>query len=167
MDFKTNEGVIELFKSINSIGNENCFFVTFKDSSKEGAKAGALGAVGGLLGAASSFANGIVEGIEGYDGLLINQTERGLAIIPLRNQGVLLTLKFDKMEPQLDKATFIPNENIKEIIVKNFNIFNKKMQKVKIILENEKNLHLLARITEPTIPYQESNFAKFMNKYKK
>ena len=31
MDFKTIDGAMEIFKSLNCIGNENCIFVTFKE----------------------------------------------------------------------------------------------------------------------------------------
>lgn len=166
MDFKTNEGVIEIFKSLNCIGNDNCFFVSFKDTNREGFKAGALGAVGGALGAAAAFATGVVEGIEGFDGLLINATEKGLGLVPLSVKGVQLMLNADKMEPQLDRFVFIANENIEDISVKNFNVFNKKTQKVHIKLKGGTTIHQLAHVSEKAIPYQETNFAKFMNKYK-
>ena len=47
--------------------------------------------------------------------------------------------------------------------MKNFYIFNKKTQKVKIKIKGGKTLHQLARKVEKTIPYQEENFAKFMD----
>ncbi len=167
MDFKTNEGVMEIFRNLNGLGTENCIFVAFKDTTKQGMKYGALGgAVGGAIAAAAAFSSGVIEGLEGFDGLLINQTESGLGIIPLKNKGIQLMLNPDKMEAQIDKYSFIPNENIEEIIVKNFNIFNKKAQKIKLKIGG-KTLDLMARINEKTIPYQEANFTKFMNKYKK
>lgn len=166
MDFKTNEGVIEIFKSLNCIGNDNCFFVSFKDTNREGFKAGALGAVGGALGAAAAFATGVVEGIEGFDGLLINATEKGLGLVPLSVKGVQLMLNADKMEPQLDRFVFIANENIEDISVKNFNVFNKKTQKIHIKLKGGTTIHQLVHVSEKAIPYQETNFDKFMNKYK-
>lgn len=165
MDFKTNEGVKELFKNLNCIGNENCFFVTFKNTNREGMKYGALGAVGGALGAAAAFGTGFVEGLQGFDGLLINATEKGLGIIPLSNKGIQMVLKPEKMEPQIDRYVFVPNEEIEEISVKKFNIFNKKTQKVVIKLNGGATLHQLAHTVEKSIPYQESNFAQFMNKY--
>lgn len=166
MNFKTNDGVMEIFKNLNCIGNENCFFLTFKDTNREGFKYGALGAVGGVIGAAAAFATGVVEGIEGFDGLLINATEKGLGLVPLSVKGVQLMLNADKMEPQLDRFVFIENENIEDISVKNFNVFNKKTQKVHIKLKGGVTIHQLAHVSEKAIPYQEANFAKFMNKYK-
>ena len=35
MDFKTIDGAMEIFKSLNCIGNDNCIFVTFKDTNRE------------------------------------------------------------------------------------------------------------------------------------
>ena len=67
------------------------------------------------------------------------------------------------MEPQLDRFVFISNENIDSIIIKNFSFLNKKTQKVKIKIKGGKTLHQLARKVEKTIPYQEENFAKFMD----
>ena len=165
MDFKTNEGVMELFRSVNGIGNDNCFFVTFKNTNREGMKYGALGVVGGTLGAAASFATGVLDGIEGYDGLLINQTEKGLGIIPLKKNGMQLVLSPEKMEPEIESYVFVPNEQVEGIEIKNFNIFNKKTKKVNIKFK-EKTLYQLAHVAEKGIPYQEANFAKIMQLYK-
>ena len=167
MDFKTLEGAMEIFKSLNCIGNENCIFVTFKDTNREGLKYGALGAVGGAIaGAAASFSNGMLEGIQGFDGMLINLTEAGLAIIPLSQKGVKWTMNIEKMEPQLDRFVFVANENIESIIIKNFSFLNKKTKKVKIKLKDGMVLHQLARVAEKSIPYQEGNFSRFMDKCK-
>lgn len=163
MDFKTIEGAMEIFRNLNCIGNDNCIFVTFKDTNREGFKYGALGAVGGAIAGAAAFSNGMLNGIEGFDGLLINCTELGLGIVPLKSNGVQLVLKVEKMEPQLDRFVFISNENIDSIIIKNFSFLNKKTQKVKIKIKGGKTLHQLARKVEKTIPYQEENFAKFMD----
>ena len=117
MDFKTIDGAMEIFKSLNCIGNENCIFVTFKDTNREGLKYGALGAVGGAIaGAAASFSNGMLAGIQGFDGMLINLTETGLGIIPLKSKKIQLTLKIDNMEPLLDRfnRSWISNKKKKK-----------------------------------------------------
>lgn len=170
MDFKTNEGVVELFKSINCIGNENCFFITFKDTNREGIKYGLMGGAAGTLGgaiagAASSFSSGFLDGIENYSGFIINATDKGLGMIPLNTKGISLTLKLDKMEPLIDKYFFIPYEEVEKIIVKKFSIFNKSTQKVKIKLKMGKTLHLIARVVEKNVPYHNASFPNFMNKY--
>ena len=167
MDFKTNDGVINIFRSLNCIGTHNCYFVTFKDTNSEAFKYGAMGAVGGALGAVAAFTQGMVEGMQNYDGLLINQTELGLGIVPLVTQGIQLMLNPDKMVAEPNRFFFIPNEYIASIIVKKFNIFNKKTQKVRIKLTDGSEFKLLAHISEKNIPYQESNFANFMSKYSK
>ena len=129
MNFKTLEGAMEIFKSLNCIGNENCIFVTFKDTNREGLKYGALGAVGGAIaGAAASFSNGMLAGIQGFDGMLINLTETGLGIIPLKSKKIQLTLKIDNMEPLLDRFVFVANENVESIIIKNFSFLNELTQ---------------------------------------
>ena len=166
MNFKTLEGAMEIFKSLNCIGNENCIIVTFKDTNREGFKYGALGAVGGVVGAAASFSNGMLEGIQGFDGMLINLTETGLGIIPLKSKKIQLTLKIDNMEPLLDRFVFVANENIESIIIKNFSFLNKKTKKVKIKLKDGMVLHQLARVVEKSIPYQEGNFFFFFFKCK-
>ena len=142
MNFKTIDGAMEIFKSLNCIGNENCIFVTFKDTNREGFKYGALGAVGGAIaGAAASFSNGMLAGIQGFDGMLINLTETGLGIIPLKSKKIQLTLKIDNMEPLLDRFVFVANENVESIIIKNFSFLNKKTKKVKIKLKDGMVLH--------------------------
>ena len=167
MDFKTNDGVVNIFRNLNCIGMDNCYFVTFKDTNSEAFKYGAMGAVGGALGAAAAFSQGMVDGMQNYDGLLINQTENGLGIIPLVTKGVQLMLNPDKMEANIDRFFFIPNQYITSITVKKFNIFNKKTQKVGISLTDGTEFKLLAHVSEKNIPYQELNFNKFMNKYSK
>lgn len=175
-NFKTLEGAMEMFQNNNCIGTENCIFTTFKDTNADGIKAGAAGAIGGAVGGAvAAFAGGMISGfdegqlqkINGYDGLLINMTENGLGLIQLNVKGMQLMLNVDKMEANPNNFVFISNDNIEEITVKKFNIFNKKVQRIKIVLKGGKTLRLLARVNEKTIPYQESNFAKFMNKYSK
>jgi len=164
MDFKTNDGAINIFRSLNCLGMDNCYFVTFKDTNAEAFSYGAMGAVGGALGAAA-FTQGMVAGMQNYDGLLINQTENGLGVIPLVNKGIQLMLNPDKMVADTNRFFFIPNEYIVSIIVKKFNIFNKKTQKVRIKLTDGTEFKLLAHVSEKNIAYQESNFAKFMSKY--
>ena len=126
MNYKTYEEVLEIFKGVNCAGNENIIFVTHKDSNKEAAKYVGFGAIGGAV---AAFSQGIIDGIDGFDGLLINATDKGLGIIPLRAKGIQLLINISNMEPQLYSYFFIPYEKIEDITIKNFNIFNKKIQK--------------------------------------
>ena len=175
-NFKTLEGAMEMFKNNNCLGTENCIFATFKDTNADGMKAGAAGAIGGAVGGAiAAFASGMastlqdgsLQNLNGFEGMLINQTENGLGLIPLNVKGVQLMLNIDKMEADPSKFVFVSNDNIEEITVKKFNIFNKKVQRVKIVIKGGTTLRLLAHVSEKNISYQESNFAKFMNKYSK
>ncbi len=171
MDFRNIEGAEELFRSVNGIsdGSNNIFFA-FKNTNREGMKAGLAG---GMIGAGlpgiiiskvavtdSVVLNG------SFAALLINQTERGLGIIPMDQKGLQLTLNVNKLVPDTENYIFIENEAISEIKVKNFSFLNKKLQKVNISIGKIK-LYLLARVAEKDIPYQEKNFAVFMDKYKK
>ncbi len=171
-DFRTLEGASALFQSVDGISVQNNIFVVFKNTTREGMKAGLAGGLaGGLLSAGlpgvivktGKAAETVLEGK--FTGLLINQTENGLGIIPMHQKGLQLTLNADKLEPEPENYIFIGNEAISEIKVKNFNIFNKKVQKVNIAVDKYK-LYLMARISEKSIPYQQENFAKFMDQYK-
>lgn len=167
-DFKNYDGVVNLFRSVNCIGRENCFFVTFKNTSRESFKYGALGVVGvGISAAVSTFSSGMVKSIDAYEGLLFNQTEMGLGIIPLSQKSVQMFLNVDKLEAHPECFIFIPNQYIESIIVKNFNIFNKKMQKINIKLTDGYTFYQLARLKEKSVNYQETEFRRFMDRYKK
>lgn len=171
-DYKTLEGASELFQSVDGLSVQNNIFLVYKNTTREGMKAGLAGGLaGGLMSAGlpgviiktGKAAETVLEGK--FTGLLINQTENGLGIIPMHQKGLQLTLNADKLEPEPENYIFIGNEAISEIKIKNFNIFNKKVQKVNIFVDKYK-LYLMARISEKNIPYQQENFTKFMNQYK-
>ena len=174
-NIKTLGNALELFRTKNWIGNDNCIFLAYKDNSADGAKAGAAGVLGGAIGGAiGAFAAGMEQGMNAkelglgvYAGLLINQTEYGLGIFPLYNKGIALTLNIDKMELDSEKFIIIKNEELQNITVKNYNIFNKKMQKIIITLKNGTTLKLMAKINEKQIPYQQENMTKLMGRYGK
>ena len=165
-DFRTLEGATALFQSVDGISAQNNIFVVFKNTNREGMKAGLAGGMmaAGLPGIIIRNGNAAGAVLGGnFTGLLINQTEKGLGIIPMHQKG--LQLNADKLEPEPENYIFIGNEAISEIKVKNFNIFNKKVQKVNIAVDKYK-LYLMARISEKNIPYQQENFTKFMDQYK-
>ena len=162
MNYNTYEEVNEIFRKVNCIGNDNCFFVTYKNPNST--SAAMFGAVGGLV---SGMANAMSDDIEKSEGFIINLTEQGLGLIPLKNKGMQMVINVAKMEPQLDKFLFVPNDKIEFIEVKNFNFLNKKLQKVNIKIQGLKTLYQVARIKEKDIAYQEDNVTKLMEKYKK
>ncbi len=157
-EFDTIEKCLELFKSVNCIGNNNCIFVTYKDTSKSVGPSAVLG------GAAGSMVNGMEYP---YDALLINQTENGIGMFILNQPGVPFTYKLDKMILQKDKFIFYKNEDIKDIKVKKFALLNNKKKSIFIITNDNKKHVLYADVDEKRLPYHNENFAKFVQKYSK
>ena len=173
-EFNSLDKIVYLFRSVNCMGNENCYFICYKDTTAEGMKAGVIGGaiggaglIGGAIASAVMSANsGNVSILEKFDGYLINWTDFGVGIIPLKYQGKMVTLNPSKMHPQMDSFTYIPKENLESVVVKNFNIFNSKVKKIKIKIAGiDSKLELMANVKEKLIPYQESNFAKFLDMY--
>lgn len=171
-DFKTLEGVLSLLKQGKCTGKENCMILAYKDTSHDSMKYGALGgAVGALGGAAltamagaTAFLDGAAKAIGNFDGLIINQTEKGLGFLPLTAKGIQWTLRPDKLSPKMEGATFIEADQIKFVKIKKYNIFNKKVQKIRIKI-GDKTIYLMARLNERGIEYQEENLKKLMEKY--
>ena len=145
--FNTLEKVEELFKSKNYYEEENNIFVAYKDLQKS---------------------NGMVSGMEyPYEGLIINETNKGLAMIPLKQKGLVLTQSMSKMEIDTTKEViFIPKENIVSITIKNFALLNSKTKRMSIKTTDNKNYLLFAKLVEKEIPYQQENFAKFIENNK-
>lgn len=168
-DFKTLDGAAELFKQVDGLGNSNNIFITLKNTTREGMKYGIAGGMAAGIGV-GILATGNSETIFGnnFDALLVNQTEKGLGLIPMHSKKIVLTnVKVENLEPDLEEYAFIANDSIKEIKVKNFSFLNKKVQTIKIKVGDKNTLHLIARKQEKHLPYQEENFGKFMAQYKK
>lgn len=150
-EFNTLEKVKELFRSVNCEGSENCYFIAFKNSVK----------------AKSGFKGGMEYP---YNALLINATENGLGIFylnPEKMSDFLFAANISKLKITENSYFFIPNENIREIKVKRFSIFNSKVKSLTIKTNDNKNHELLVNINESLIPYHNENFATFANKYEK
>lgn len=147
-EFNTIEKVRELFGSINALGNDNTFFVASQDKQK---------------------VSGMAAGMEyPYDGLLINDNENGISMFYLKAGALsgLITLSSpSKMTLNKEGYIFIPRENISEIIIKKFALFNSKTKRIEINTKDGKSHKLYANIEEKDFPYQKENFAKFMEKY--
>ena len=159
-EFNTIEKCLELFKSVNCIGNENLIFFTYKDTAKSAGTAAMLG------GAVGALASGMINGAEyPYDGLLINKTENGIGMFMVRQPGVPLTYKLEKMELQKDQFIYYKNEDIKEIKIKKFALLNNKKKSIFITTNDKKRYVLCAKINEPNLPYHNDNFSKFAEKY--
>jgi len=149
-EFNTIEKVEELFKSINAIGKDNTYFLACQDKQK---------------------VSGMAQGMEyPYDGLLINDNEKGITMFYLKAGALsgLFTLSTpSKMTLEKEKHIFIPATDIKEIIIKNFALFNSKTKRIEINTIDGKSHKLYANIEEKDFPYQKDNFAKFIEKYSK
>lgn len=147
-EFNTIEKVKELFESINVKGNDNIYFVVSQDKEK---------------------VSGMVAGMEyPYDGLLINDNENGITMFYLKAgplSGLFTLSNPSKMKLDKDNHIFIPKENIKEIIIKKFALFNSKTKRIEINTTDGKSHKLYANIEEKDFPYQKENFAKFIEKY--
>ena len=94
-EFNTIEKVKELFESIEGWGSENLFFVTCQDKEK---------------------VSGMVAGMEyPYDGLLINASEKGIAMFYLKAgalSGLITLATPSKMTLDKQNYVFIPINNI-------------------------------------------------------
>ena len=149
-EFNSIEKVRDLFASINALGESNLFFVTCQDKQK---------------------VSGMVAGMEyPYDGLLINATEKGIAMFYLKGSalsGLITVAAPSKMILDKENHIFIPNENIKEVKVKNFALLNSKTKRIEINTLDGKSHKLYAKVDEKDFPYHKENFAAFMNKYSK
>ena len=143
--FDSLEKVYSLFQNVNCIGNDNCFFVVYKDTQKTS------GFVGGMQ--------------HPYDALLINLTENGLGYYYLKQSGVPMMYHIDKMDVLLDSFTFIKNENIKSIIISKYALFNKGKKRITIKLNDGMTHYLFANVDEKLIPYHNDNFLKFTSKF--
>ena len=149
-EFNTLEKVQELFASIDAIGDSNLFFVACQDKQK---------------------VSGMVAGMEyPYDGLLINATEKGIAMFYLKAgalSGLFTLSKPSKMTLDKENHIFIPTENIKEVKVKNFALLNSKTKRIEINTVDGKSHKLYANVEEKDFPYHKENFASFIEKFAK
>lgn len=157
----------ELFAKNNCIGYENCIFIARKDNTVQGLKAGLSGTMG-LVGAWAGDMVGSSDALQHlyYDALLINQTEKGIGFIPLWNKGIAFSSNLSKLEAKEDNYFFIDFGAIEKITIKNFNVFNHKMKKVRLFLHNGGKIQVLVRMKEKSVPYHEMNFDKFIKKHK-
>ena len=142
-EFNTLEKVIDLFKNENGYGEENTIFVAYKDLQKSGGMVNGMGYP--------------------YDGLLMNQTEKGIGMFFLQQSGMVLTQSVAKMSLDKEHYVFIPKQDIKKITIKNYALFNSKVKRISIDVNDGRSYKLFARLNEKTIPYQEENLTKFIN----
>jgi hypothetical protein len=93
------------------------------------------------------------------------RTENGIGMFMIKQPGVPLTYKLEKMELQKDKFIFYKNEDIKEIKVKKFALLNNKKKSIFITTNDKKKYVLYSDVDEPRLQYHNDNFSKFIEKY--
>lgn len=153
-------GIYNLFKSVNGVGNYNCFFLAYNDTTVNTTPY----ILGGAVGALGAYAAGVKSGMQSkYPAYLINQTENGIGFIPLSSNKILNNLK--NFQPNLAAFTFIGQNYIENITIKNYAIINSRLKRMTIKVQNSNPLHLMVNVKEKLIPYHEKNFSTFMNKY--
>jgi hypothetical protein len=149
-EFNTIEKVEELFRNVNGLGENNSFFVARQDKQN---------------------VSGMVAGMEyPYDGLLINASEKGIAMFYLKAgalSGLITLANPAKMKLEKENYIFIPSDEIKGIKVKNFALLNSKTKRIEINTTDGKSHKLYARVEEKDFPYHAENFARFIEKYSK
>lgn len=101
--------------------------------------------------------------LENYLYYLVNETERGIAIIPIQSNG----LSYKKAMPLPEKYVFIPKEAIEKIQLKNYTVFLKSTQNLIIKAKGFPGIRINVNVKDRFIPFQEVNFKRFMEKYKK
>lgn len=158
----TEAGIYNLFRSVNGVGNYNCFFLAYKEVTVNTTPYIFGGAIGGAIGA---LAAGVEAGEQNkYAAYLLNQTENGIAFIPL-----LATKSFSTdiktLQPDMQSFSFIGQNYIESVVIKKYAPLNKKTKKINIKIQNGDTLKLYANINEKLLPYQEKNISMFMNKY--
>lgn len=149
-EFNTLEKVKELFESVNCVGAENCYFVLMKDSAKY---------------------SGFLGGMEyPFTALLINQTESGIGFFHLIQPNLslrTLVVHLEDLVVNRKSFTFLKNEDIKSITVKNVALLIKKAKSVIIKTKDKKIYYLCAKLEDDTLPYHNENFRRFVERYGK
>ena len=147
-EFDTLEKVQKLFEKYNLNGENNNYFIAYKDYTK-----------------ASGMANGMEYP---YDALLINRTEKGLGMILLATKG--LTFNFVKLEIlnlKEDEFIVVDNELIQSVTIKKYALLNSSKKRITINAKDGKTYDLYANVNEPLLPYHNDGFDKFLNEFSK
>lgn len=152
-EFNTIDKCLNLFKSVNCIGNDNKCFIAYKD----------------LSGAGTGLVGGMTNGMEyPYDAVLVNKTENGIGMIFLVSDGIVFNFpKLEKLHLKNNEYVFINNENISEIIIKKYALLNSSKKKISIKTNDGKTYKLFANVNETLLPYHNEGFNSFVNQYNK
>lgn len=148
---KTLEEVNDLFKNYPSFGVNNNFFI-------------------GCVTTSSPF-GGLFAGLLAYKknncyAYLVNQSEKGIGLIPIHQKGSLRNT-LDKMTLAVEEFGFIPQDSIKSVRIKNFIMISSANKQVILKLENGKRYDWLVYKKVKNVGYHQEGFARFQQLYKK
>ena len=171
-DYSTYQGALEIFKKAGFAGAEqNCIIGAAVDRTKsaafKGAVAGklALGPAGFMVGHA--IGRGMdqkINKVYDYAHALINITENGIGIMPLK--GNVLTINPKKSRPDYDGFVYFQHQDISSISIEKYMGMREAIKTVIITLADKHKLHFFIRMEENTLPYQKENMDLFVQKYR-
>lgn len=167
-DWNSYEKALSWFEQANCKGEENCVFHAYRDLGKHILASHLIGEVAGDI---AEFASRIafneidkmLNDLENYLYYLVNETEKGIAIIPIESNG----LSYKKAKPLPEKCVFIPKEAIQKIQLKNYTLFYKSAQNLIIRATGVPEIRINVNVKDRFLSFQEENFKRFMKKYKK
>lgn len=172
-DFSTFQGALNIFQKVNCVGQvENCIIGAIVDSSKSTEFTASM--IGyGALGAAGYVAGNIigqesdsrVRSINDYIFVLLNFTEYGVGIMPLR--GMCMKINPAKLEPVYNEFAFVSYQELSGITVNNYYGIRKSVKTIKITFANKNKLHFTANMAEKALLYQENCMNMFVGRYQK
>ena len=172
-DFSTFQGALEIFQKVNCVGQvENCIIGAIVDSSKSTKFTasmigyGAFGAAGYVAGSAIGQERDLrIRDINGYIFVLLNFTEYGVGIMPLR--GMCMKINPEKLDPVYNEFAFCSYQELSGISVKNFYGIRKSVKTIKITFANKNKLYFTANMVEKALLYQENCMNRFVGRYQK
>ena len=156
-EFATIEGAMACFSQVNYIGQNNCVF--FATTAVQTSPFG-------------GFAGGFVSGMEqaqngrAWAGYLINVNENGFGVLPLDRTNHKLKVLIDDLSPRYDEFTYIPYQQLAEVKIKKVGLGNS-VKHVIVKMANAPQYDWQVRCAEKLLPYQEENFARFLEFYGK
>ena len=171
--FGTYQGAYEIFRNVNWIGaRENCIIGAVVDQSKSSSFTasmvgyGALGPAGELVGEViGRERDERVSHIYDYLFVLMNLTENGVGIMPVRGSG--LRLCPEKQGPVYEGFVFYYYQELAEISVKNYFGIRKSVKTIMIKLADGNKLYFTANMVEKPMPYQENGMKLLVSRYQK
>ncbi len=146
-DYRSKEQIQKLYERVGCYEEINCCFFTY-----------------GNMGA--EILDAPTETFELCSGYLINVTEKGLAMFPLRHRNALFKSRLSNCAIIEQDYYFVPNEDIKEIrFPQTYPVEKGKLHRIYMKYDNREVL-LLANIDEPKLAYHNDGLSSFINTYK-